>query len=789
MSKLYLFNYNNYFNRIFKREEDIASYGTPIYSLSNTNFNYNDGVTTEHVINYDGQDGDYVIIADDNTNIVSRWFVIENTRTRGNQHKLGLRRDLIADCYTALLNSPMIIDRGKVNKDNPLIFNSEGFSFNQIKKEEILLKDNLGYPWIIMYMAKNASAEEISLPSQTYTPDITLNTSIENSIYAAGTKYTRANATTYSIIYYDDGARATNVVYRVKFDERVAYWKAEGWYLKVDMYLENCDANYFIQKVGGQLVDNYQNFDDLLNIYLNKPLISEENLKLIKKASDEHLIIKDTNNKYYRVQVVVNDSGEEGDIEENTALFNDINNTVLAGPFTVLRNAGPNTYKFGTNYEEVITILTDVTAQYGNVITLDPSSKFETLDSECNIIAIPYADALVHNSYYLDPSDTPIYTDLSISKESQMNIAQQFAQKYTKNVVYDMQLLPYCPVQSFIEGNWLDASGYTGDTRSYTKWNLGNGYMGIVFHLTTKQLTFDINQRLSIPTVTGDVDLDTKISSECDLIRLCSPNYNGIFEFSVAKNNGVDSFNVDVTLKPYNPYIHINPNFKNIYGSDFNDARGLICGGDFSLPITGNQFEEYELQNKNYQIAFNRQIEHMDFMHGQERIQSAFGLGVGTVQGAVSGATAGGLAGGGPYGAIAGAVIGGTTSLIGGMLDWSMMASRQQEDRSFAIDNFNYQLGNIKALPYSLNKVNPFTVNNKIFPFIEIYSCTDEEKSILINKIEYTSMNINSIGIISEYILGEKCFVSGVLIRNEELEMPTHELNELAEELKKGVYF
>ena len=118
-----------------------------------------------------------------------------------------------------------------------------------------------------------------------------------------------------------------------------------------------------------------------------------------------------------------------------------------------------------------------------------------------------------------------------------------------------------------------------------------------------------------------------------------------------------------------------------------------------------------------------------------------------------------------------------------------MMASRQQEDRSFVIDNFNYQLGNIKALPYSLSKVNPFTMNNKIFPFIEIYSCTDEEKSILANKIEYTSMNINAIGTIGEYIIGDKCFVNGVLIRNEELEMPTHELNELAEELKKGVYF
>lgn len=64
-----------------------------------------------------------------------------------------------------------------------------------------------------------------------------------------------------------------------------------------------------------------------------------------------------------------------------------------------------------------------------------------------------------------------------------------------------------------------------------------------------------------------DLATDIKVSDNCDSYRLVSPNYNGIFEFSLAKNGGsVDLFNVDYTYKPHNPYIHVNPKFAGIYG-------------------------------------------------------------------------------------------------------------------------------------------------------------------------------------------------------------------------------
>ena len=281
--------------------------------------------------------------------------------------------------------------------------------------------------------------------------------------------------------------------------------------------------------------------------------------------------------------------------------------------------------------------------------------------------------------------------------------------------------------------------------------------------------------------------IDYKIENECNLYRICSPNYNGSFDFSLAKNNGFTAFNVDVTLRPYNPYIHINPVFSGLYGSDFNDCRGLVCQGDFSVPIITDQFKNYEIANKNYQQMFNRQMANLDFTQSQERTISAFQLVSGTVQGTTTGAIAGGMVGGG-WGALAGAAIGAGTSLVGGMLDYSMLTSRQQEAKDYAIDSYRFQLGNIKALPTTVNKITPLTNNNKIFPVLEFYSCTDEEKSLFSNYLTYKSMNINAIGSISDYQQDNRTFIQGTFIRLENIDLTGNELFEIFNEMKKGVY-
>ena len=134
--------YNNYFNRLVKIGSDLSAYSPFIKNrINNVNFNPADGVTTTQIINApENEIGDYLLVVDD-TGILSRWFIIDDTRLRNGQYELQLRRDLIADAYSDVIKAPVFIEKATLNSADPMIFNSENMTYNQIKKSETLLKD------------------------------------------------------------------------------------------------------------------------------------------------------------------------------------------------------------------------------------------------------------------------------------------------------------------------------------------------------------------------------------------------------------------------------------------------------------------------------------------------------------------------------------------------------------------------------------------------------------------------------------------------------------------------
>lgn len=97
-------------------------------------------------------------------------------------------------------------------------------------------------------------------------------------------------------------------------------------------------------------------------------------------------------------------------------------------------------------------------------------------------------------------------------------------------------------------------------------------------------------------------------------------------------------------------------------------------------------------------------------------------------------------------------------------------------------------MGNIQALPSSLAKTSALTFNNKIFPILEYYTCTDEEKQALRDKIKYNGMTVGRIGIIVDFIREEKTYIKGKLIRLESIDEDFHILNAIADEMNKGVF-
>ena len=286
----------------------------------------------------------------------------------------------------------------------------------------------------------------------------------------------------------------------------------------------------------------------------------------------------------------------------------------------------------------------------------------------------------------------------------------------------------------------------------------------------------------------GNDALTRKLANECDVLRLVSQNYSAIFEFSAAKSGGVDGFLADCTYKPWSPYIHILPKLKGLYGDNFvaiDDARGLICGGDMSLPQLSNEWANYQLQNKTYQEMFDRQIKNMD-VQNDINLQGAF---VQTLFAPITGGSLGGSAGAqfGKGAAVAGTAAGIIGGGITAGIDFQNTIKMMEENRQYKIDMYGYNLQNIQAIPTSLTKTSALTYNTRVWPFIEYYTCTDAERNALKDKMKYNGMTIMKIGKLTDYLLGEDNFYKGQLIRLN-IKVDSHMAYEIYNELNKGVY-
>lgn len=784
LSNLYIFNYNTYFNRIVKREDTFADYGEPMFVMEGVNFNIADGVDTQIIWgkstqSYHGQ-GNYLIDYNEDFGIQSRWFITDSNFNRQGQWVLTLRRDLLADFYNNVIEAPSIINRGMLTSTNSLIFNPEGFSFNQIKKEEILLKDASKIPWYYLYFKKQGDDDDESDFKKEGTVgidsgidyDITINTSISSSIYRERTA-SKVSDRRFTIRFFENydanwgAVNARRCIINIT-DNSPHYEGYSG---------SNTNLIHFSNSNAGTLMDGvfankFSTLSNLLNNQVND-YISDSDYNTIWNARNK--VVKDGDNRYWRVNVSVG-SSETVTNDMSGALYTECYNLMTDSSLHLANGS------YRENQTEVSYVKTSISVTLSEISVatvtwkVDYTTHDNTMDGDFNILAIPAKTIRV-----ITPNN-PAYVQEDICKR----VIDSIMRAFSNEVLVDIQLLPYAPYQGiFLNGNIV--LNLTEASRTYFNSPINNQSL-IELYVPNANFSFDINQSINMQITNSDQAMRLKMDNECSLYRLCSPNYNGIFEFSVAKNGGsVDFFNVDMTLKPYNPYIHINPNFKGLYGADFDDSRGLICGGDFSIPKWSNAFVEYELNNKNYQQIFDRQIKNMDFNYQLSMQESGFGALVGIAQGGITGAAAGGSVGG-MYGAIAGGVTGTALSGIGGTFDMINQRKRYNEARSYAYDTFKYQLGNIKALPESVNKVTPFTYNNKIWPFVEIYTCTEEEQALFENYLNYMSMTVESVGTINSYINENKRqFVQATIIRIEGVD--NHESEAIYDEIKKGAYF
>lgn len=831
---IYLYENHNYFNRQIKRYETGAAYeenmGESPVTLFNVAFNPNDGISTTQIVTYDLDaypdyaegiaSPSYCVVVEDDDTVSSRWWVVGSTRKAKGLSELTLIRDLVADYYWEIMECPSFINKGYPQSVNdPAIFNNEDLTFNQIKTAERFIKDKSEAAWYVGYISKDVKTKSITVPAKNVNTTDTYDSfseypfskwTAENPFigdYSDITFQLYGYTTTKDLGYGLVGntpittAVGWDINGRPKLPPIPSGWEdyskylGTGWIAKLNtergykLNLSSTTNNVFT--AAGAVPDWKAGSYALTGAHTESATsqLLAENGRFIR-----------IDGVAYKVKVV-NYTSQNKTVEVP-------NSNVYAEKFkTVARTSGCyNTSSASGNIASI-----SYTSQY-YYVTLEevnetgftftiPENRQHTAGVPYDIFAIPATfvwlndENLSLNNTFSQACVNAINTDMVGGVDGEL---------------YDIQLLPYCPINDeYLQrengyGRVLtDKMQSNEDLVQYQILEVAGNDSERTVILYAESAEFEKVLSTTTYGVPNTVE-DFKVDNETNMYRLCSPNYNGQFEFSVTKNGGVSSWRIACTYKPYTPYIRVAPNFGRLYGKNFFDARGLILGGDFSIAQTNEAWLSYELQNKNYQVMFDRQITNMEVTN---RIQKSLDIG-NAITGSISGGAAGAGAGymmskGNPWGLAIGAAVGTATSAAGGITDVIFNEKLRREQISFAKDQFGYQMQNIQALPYSLTKVGSQNADFKHWPFVEYYTCTETEKRALRDKLNWNGYTIGRIGRVKDFLkpaVDETgTFVQAKPLRleikygeNSKLLCPNENsrvIDAISAELQTGVYF
>lgn len=840
MTNLYLLNYNNYTDRIIKRESwtlnQIKSYlvenGEPdengnLPIVEDTNFILNDALTTDVVVNWVGEKPNYIarVINPDKSPVADYWFVMGYKYNDYGQMTLHLKRDVIRTYWDDVVGSNAFIERGTpISKDDSTIYNKEDCTFNQVKTGEYPIKDEFGIPWVVGYIPSNTSKGDVTIPLRGYVletigngtgdPNTILQdqpiyeyTSIEGrdptkkiQLDASSVVYTMSIKTTfqgktYRVKLNTNASRAylnhtveeissnTNVSFVLPtLIESVVTIDKEPVYT---LYAEVVDDILSKMDVWEMVPSSAISDASIIPTRVSNPTLystyNRFNKNTIDYKGSTSLIL------YYESAISAVDYYETYELSSKMSFF--YNNFGFEDTTSIYSPDGTQnmTYKYWNDSYITISGRYDyLIASYGTdnqnlvVHIPGPDTRQACLNQPYHMFAIPLTD---DNNMISAIGDTQqAYMSRSIQLQTLLHLTEWFG---TDNL-YDLQILPYCPCRQYfsfgataVSKPTLAAIAYNNESVC-TPITFQNGsrtaVAGIMLWCSNATTSFEIRSPIQVDDWPSITK--KKISNETEMWRICSPGYSAAMEISPAQNDGITSFNIDMLATPYTPYIQVAPNFGGLYGRDFNDQRGMKSGDDISLPQISNAWTNYKIQNKNWLNQFNRQIENQQFKNDMAFGRDVVGIFTGGAQGAAAGGFLGKLGGG---------LIGAGVSMLGGIADAWMNEAERMEDLRYNFDMFKMQMENIQALPNTINKGSILSPTFKYFPFLETYSCTDSEKLALNMLIKFQGMKINRFGTIAQYLNPDNPYIRGFIVRYKG-SLPAHIVDEINRELKMGVY-
>lgn len=832
---IYILKWEDYYSRRIRRCLSLSDYidqgATLVHTTMNANFYRGDGVNASfNGVHCDASEvGNYMLVADGNE-IVSRWFIIEVDAINKGVSNLLLRRDLVCDYYDEVQVEPCNVERSSYLPDgDPAIFNKEpNFTFNQIKTDEFLLPDETGCAWLVGYVSRNApeNTTKYTFTRALSSFDAQYNTLDDwNDSFMVKTvggnanpnyrqvkaldalrSYIRSTITTdvrSSGMGRSDRERTAihnaNLVYQSITAESDAVTagslRARGQYYGVNASIGEQLFSYDIAKRNEVFASICAAFG--LNSLDSDTILKAYDGKIIKIGAGSGA-------RTYKVNYV-----NDGDAVQSLASFKESEQPRLMQALLACVNEEVVSVVDGGDYAfaiegrthnghlELVESYEELTATI-DVNTAEPWGgpvRARLEDAPYDMFCMPYnldGRAVAHIG-----SDATT-SSIEVDNKTNMEIATTLFSNMGggSGGISDIQILPYCPLREselYIQDGVMRYRSSQGAATEVldTNQNLAAVILWCSRSSFSKTIpNYSIEGLSKYYRITGQSAQKLKIRNCTELVRLVSPNSNGTFEFSIIENKGLEGFDVDCTYKPYSPYIHIAPIFGGLYGRDFDDARGLVCNGDYSISLMTNAWETYQITNKNYENIFNRQIKSMELQNTVSLASDIVGAIGGTIGGAAAGAFGAGKIG---MPGVTGAVIGGITSAGAGAASVAVKQMLREDNMSLTKDLHKYELGNIQALPESISKVSSITKNNKYVPFLEIYSATDQEIENFRYYLRYSGATINRIAShgFAEWLgdYGRYTYMKAKIFMYNNISADFHELNSLADELANGVYF
>ena len=807
MDTVYFYKFNNYYNRIIKRYDTIAEYTTNATLLGkqeNCNFVHGDGVNSSFVWNKSASTTDtpdYVIVDDYKGNI-SRWFVTNSFKNRDRQDTLTLRRDLIADYYSDIVNySPCLIRKGYVPQTNPLIFNDEGVQYNKIKKEEILIKDRSNCSYIIGFINSDVAKDSAvsvtakindnnydvhfdtvaDFPYPTYlegagnTHTATARHLLGNLAWALrfGYRYVGSSVMYAELtlnIYGTGHPNGYQNTYNNDININLAYGSSPSANIEITRRgtaLGAFDTKY-IKAYANALTSKASNLGDITIFNPSKALLSLNETMYTSLKAYDGLRIEIGNQVYNAKLKTLATDQVVRKITANSAVTNNINRLVSPNS-TDMTNADISYYQNKSSFFTSDISVLGLTGEYYLDLTLaqtEVHTQIEIKADRTHLEDNPYDMFMLINETGVD------YSVLGTSYKSDHNTNMAIAQAICEasgNASYDIQIVPFNPIQqSILDDGSIDFQNY--DVVAIQ--NSNNDVVGHYVMCPKSAFTITGLEKDELKINPADYKKDYNLYQ----YRLCSPNQETIFDFSPAMNGGINTWEISCNYKPYASYIKVQPTWNWQYGESvyngLTDFRGLVYNSALSVTQLTDQWATYVQNNKNYQQLFDNQIGSLTKVQNIQLRAMEETL---------------------PFRAYTGMPIGSILRTIGGSKDIDMTRELNNVALSKMETEYKYQLDNIQSLPHTLKKLTSITEDTRIFPFIEVYKCSEQDESAFEDKMYYTGYTIMKTGKIYDYLKDSgETFIQASLIRLElkhsEETADNHIAVEIASELDKGIY-